>query len=118
MSRALQAGAHAYLFKDVGSAELLTTIRAVSHGGRYLPGAVGTKLDEATARPELTARELDVLRWIVRGSTNVQIAKELAASEEAIKSRIKIIFDKLGATTRARAAALGVKFGLVQPDGI
>ena len=72
--RALQAGASAYLTKDVLDDELVKTIRLVHAGRAYLPPAVAATLAAHATRPELTARELDVLALIVRGMGNKQIA--------------------------------------------
>ncbi|HTA66192.1 MAG TPA: response regulator transcription factor [Xanthomonadaceae bacterium] len=116
IAKALHAGAHAYLFKNGPSTELLTAIRAVSTGGRYLSDAVGHLAETAAARPELTARELEVLKWIVRGHSNAQIADELSVVEDTVKSHVKNIHMKLGVSSRSKAAALGLKFGLVRSD--
>ncbi|WP_158753465.1 response regulator transcription factor [Dyella sp. S184] len=116
ISKALQAGAHAYLFKDATSDELLTTIRTVSRGGRYLSPAVGSKLDKTTSHPDLTARELEVLHCLVRGLSNAQVAKKLAVTEETVKTHVGNILGKLGVASRSKAVALSLKSGLVQLD--
>jgi DNA-binding NarL/FixJ family response regulator len=116
IAKALQAGAHAYLFKDATSEEILTTIRTVSHGGRYLSPAVGSKLDETHSRPDLTTRELEVLRWIVRGHSNRQIAKQLSVGEETVKTHVKNILGKLNVASRSKAIAVSHKLGLVQTE--
>jgi DNA-binding NarL/FixJ family response regulator len=114
IAKALHAGAHAYLFKNGPSAELLTAVRAVSAGERYLSDAVGHLADAVSAQPELTARELEVLKWIVHGHSNSQIADELGVVEETVKSHVKNILMKFGVSSRSKAAAVGLKFGLVQ----
>ena len=116
IAKALHAGAHAYLFKNGPSTELLTAIRAVSAGGRYLSEDVGHLADSVSAHPDLTARELEVLKWIVHGHSNSQIADELGVVEETVKSHVKNILMKLGVNSRSKAAALGLKFGLVRSD--
>jgi len=118
ITRALHAGAHAYLSKDVSAEELLTTIRTVSRGARYLSPAAGNKVDGAVGRPDLTARELDVLRWIVRGHSNSQIATELALGEETVKTHVKHILGKLGVSSRSKAVALSLRSGLVQSEDV
>jgi DNA-binding NarL/FixJ family response regulator len=94
-----QVGAHAYLFKDATSDELLTTIRRVSRGGRYLSPAVGNKLDRTSGQPDLTAREL------VRGLSNARVAAKLAVTEETVKTRVGNIIGKLGVASRSKAVA-------------
>ena len=118
IAKALHAGAHAYLFKNGPPAELLTAIRAVSTGGRYLSDAVGQLADTVAARPDLTAREIEVLQWVVRGHSNVQIANELGVVEDTVKGHLKNIHLKLGVGSRSKAAALGLKYGLVRSDDI
>ena len=116
ISKALHAGAHAYLFKNTPSDELLGAIRTVSAGGRYLSRAVVRKADEAATSPGLTARELEVLQWIVRGHSNLLIAREMGVTEDTIKFHIKNVFGKLGVSSRSKAVALSLKSGLVQAD--
>ena len=117
IAKALHAGAHAYLFKNGPSAELLTAIRAVSAGGKYLSYAVRHLADEVTAHPGLTVRELEVLTWIVRGHSNSQIASELGVVEDTVKSHVKNILMKLGVSSRSKAVALGLQLGMVRLDG-
>ncbi|MET0655403.1 MAG: response regulator transcription factor [Pseudoxanthomonas sp.] len=116
ISKALHAGAHAYLFKNTPSDELLSAIRTVHAGGRYLSRAVVRKADEAATYPGLTARELEVLQWIVRGHSNLLIAREMGVTEDTIKFHIKNVFGKLGVSSRSKAVALSLKSGLVQSD--
>jgi DNA-binding NarL/FixJ family response regulator len=116
IGKALHAGAHAYLFKNAPSEELLGAIRTVFHGGRYLSPAVGRKADEVDTNPGLTARESEVLQWIVRGHSNLQIAREIGVTEETIKFHVRNVLGKLGVTSRSKAAALALKSGLVQSE--
>ena len=116
IAKALHAGAHAYLFKNGPSAELLTAIRAVSAGGRYLSHAVGHLADSVAAQPGLTTRELEVLTWITRGHSNSQIAGELGVVEDTVKSHVKNILMKLGVSSRSKAVATGLQLGLVRVE--
>ena len=97
--------------------KLLTAIRAVSAGGKYLSHAVGHLADSVAAHPGLTAHELEVLTWIARGHSNSQIAGELHVVEDTVKSHVKNILMKLGVSSRSKAVATGVQRGLVQLDG-
>jgi DNA-binding NarL/FixJ family response regulator len=116
IGKALQAGAHAYLFKNAPSDELLGAIRTVFRGGRYLSPAVGRKADEITVRPDLTARELEVLQWLVRGHSNLQISREMSVTRDTIKFHVGNILGKLGVASRSKAVALSYKLGLVHSD--
>lgn len=78
--RALKAGVKAYLLKDVFREELLEAIRAVHAGRRHIPVAVATRLAERVAAPDLTSREIEVLTLIAKGSSNKEIARQLALS--------------------------------------
>lgn len=114
IAKALHAGAHAYLFKNGPSSELLTAIRAVSAGGKYLSYAVGHLADAVAAQPGLTARELEVLTWIARGHSNAQIGSEIGVVEDTVKSHVKNILMKFGVNSRSKAVAIGLQLGLVR----
>ena len=116
IAKALQAGAHAYLFKNAPSEELLNAIRMVFRGGRYLSPAAGRKADEISVHPDLTARELEVLKWLVRGHSNLQIAREMAVTSDTVKFHVGNILSKLGVTSRTKAVALSHKLGLAQSE--
>jgi DNA-binding NarL/FixJ family response regulator len=113
---ALRAGAQAYLFKNSSPSELLTAIRAVAHGGRYLSSAVGRKADAIEKSPTLTAREVEALRWIVRGHSNLQIATEMDVTEDTVKFHVRNILGKFGVDSRSKAVAMALKLGLVRPE--
>jgi DNA-binding NarL/FixJ family response regulator len=112
--RALQAGASAYLTKDVLDDELVKTIRLVHAGRAYLPPAVAATLAAHATRPELTARELDVLALIVRGMGNKQIAAELKIAEYTVKNHVKNVLSKLGVEDRTQAATSALQRGIIQ----
>jgi DNA-binding NarL/FixJ family response regulator len=118
IAKALRAGAHAYLFKNAPSEELLAAIRTVFHGGRYLSPSAGRQADAFGHRTELTARELEILKWLARGHSNLQIAREVGVTGDTVKFHVKNILSKLGVASRGKAVALGLKAGLVQSDDI
>lgn len=118
IQKALDAGAHAYLFKNAPADELMNAIRTVFRGGRYLSPAVGRKSDEVLTHPDLTAREIEVLRWIIKGHSNFQIGRELNVTEDTVKFHAKNIFGKLGVNSRSKAVALSLKSGLMQSEDI
>jgi DNA-binding NarL/FixJ family response regulator len=110
--RALESGVQAYLTKDVLQDELLHAIRVVHGGGTYLPphiAALATKV----RGPQLTRRELQVLELIVRGSSNLQIAKSLNIGEYTVKNHVKEILRKLQAQDRTQAATEAIQRGIV-----
>ena len=112
--RALQAGAHAYLLKDMVHKELLETIRAVHNGKKMLSPQVSYELAEHVTDDALTKAEVDVLRLIAAGHANKQIADRLSISEETVKRRVRNILAKLGANDRTHAAVVGLKRGIIK----
>ncbi len=111
--RGLRAGAKAYLLKDTPPQELLDTIRAVHAGQTRIPPEVAAKLAERMTGPELTNRELDVLRLLMAGKSNKQVAAALFISEGTVKTHVNNILGKLGASDRTQAVTTALKRGLV-----
>ncbi len=111
--RALAAGVKAYLTKDVLHDELLNAIRAVHAGQTYLPAAVAAALAAQAPRPDLSAREVQVLELIVRGLANKQIAYSLSIAEHTVKNHVKSILSKLGAQDRTQAATAAIQRGII-----
>lgn len=114
IDRALQAGARAYLLKDVSAEDLLACIRAVLRGETYVAPAVAARLAERGARVQLTPRELGVLRELAVGRANKEIAAGLGISEGTVKVHLAHLFDKLGVSSRTEAIAVAVRRGLVR----
>jgi len=112
--RALQAGARAYLLKNLVHKELLDTIRAVYAGRKTMSPQVSYELAEHATDDALTKAEIDVLRLIAAGNANKQIADLLSVTEDTVKSRVKNILSKLGANDRTHAAMIGVKRGIIE----
>lgn len=110
---ALQAGARGYLLKDLSREELLEAIRAVHAGRRRVPPAVAARLAERLASEPLTPRETEVLRLMVDGRNNKEIAQALSISESGVKGHVNAIFGKLGVTDRAQAITTALRRGLV-----
>jgi two-component system, NarL family, response regulator len=111
--RALAAGVQAYLTKDVLHDELLKAIRAVQAGQAYLPAAVAASLAAQMPRPDLSAREVQVLEQIVRGLANKQIAYTLGIAEHTVKNHVKSILSKLGVQDRTQAATAAIQRGII-----
>ena len=112
--RALQAGARAYLLKNLVHKELLETIRAVHAGKKTLSPQVSIELAEHATDEALTHGEIDVLRLIANGNANKQIADLLSITEDTVKGRVKNILSKLGANDRTHAAMIGIKRGIIE----
>jgi len=113
VSRALKAGARAYLLKGLLRKELLETIRAVHAGQKRVSAELAAEIAEHATDDLLTPREVDVLRLIAAGNANKAIAGELSLTEETVKSHVKNILAKLGANDRTHAVAIGLKRGII-----
>lgn len=111
--RALQTGVQAYLMKDILHDELLKAIRAVHAGQTYLPATVAAALAAQMPRPDLSAREKQVLELIVAGLANKQIAYTLNIAEYTVKNHVKNILDKLGVQDRTQAATAAIQRGII-----
>ncbi|HEV7926913.1 MAG TPA: response regulator transcription factor [Verrucomicrobiae bacterium] len=114
--RSLQAGARAYLLKTAARKELIDTIRAVHAGERCISPAVGTRLAERMMHPELTSREIDVLKLIVRGRSNKEIAADLSIAEVTVKLHVGHILAKLKVNDRTQATTTALQRGIIHLD--
>jgi two-component system NarL family response regulator len=111
--RALEAGARAYLLKEMQREELLEVIRAVHAGQRRVPPAVGARLAEAMPRSELTRRELEVLGLVVKGFSNKRIGDALTITEGTVKIHMNNILGKMGVADRTEAATAAIRRGII-----
>ena len=112
--RAMKAGARGYLLKTLLDKELLETIRAVHGGKKMLSTEASYELAEHATGDALTPAEIEVLRLIACGHGNKQIGAQLSITEDTVKSRVKNILSKLGASDRTHAAMIGVRRGIIQ----
>jgi len=114
--RALQAGARAYLLKDIPRNEFLDDIRAV-HSGQYcIPPGVAARLAQRMPHPDLSSRELEVLRLIVEGMSNKEIASALSVTESTVKNHVNSILGKLNVRDRTQAATAALRRGIVMVE--
>jgi two-component system NarL family response regulator len=114
--RAFQAGARAYLLKDMVGEEMLQAIREVYAGRRHIPPEIGARLAERLPLSELTAREVEVLTLIVKGLTNSDIAGVLKISKGTVKIHVNNIYGKLGVNDRTQATTTALQRGIVHLD--
>jgi DNA-binding NarL/FixJ family response regulator len=112
--RALQAGARAYILKDMSRDELLATIRAVHSGAHRLSPTAAAHLAERVHQSELTSREIEVVERIAGGMSNKQIAAELGVSEATVKTHVNNIMGKLGASDRTHAVTVALRRGFIR----
>jgi DNA-binding NarL/FixJ family response regulator len=113
-TRAIQAGARAYLLKNSLHKELLNTIRAVHAGRKSLSPEVSFELAEHAAEEQLSPAEVRILHLISEGNTNKEIAAQLSATEDSIKGQVRNILAKLGANDRTHAVTIALKRGIME----
>jgi DNA-binding NarL/FixJ family response regulator len=116
ITKALNKGAAGYICKDVSPEDLVTAIRTVAAGRKYIPDEIAEILTEHLGQEDLTPAEANVLRMIVGGMSNKEIAFALDISENTAKTHVKNIFDKIGVSDRTSAATTAIKRGLVRVD--
>ncbi|HUI51055.1 MAG TPA: response regulator transcription factor [Terriglobales bacterium] len=113
IQRALEAGARGYLLKSMPPKELIEVIIQVHAGKKRIPTQVAARLAEHMSDEELTEREIEVLSQIAGGNRNRDIAERLFIAEETVKVHIKHIMEKLGASDRTQAVAIGLRRGII-----
>jgi DNA-binding NarL/FixJ family response regulator len=114
IQRALEAGARAYMLKSMPPKDMIDTIRQVHGGNKRVPPEIASHLAEHYSDEPLTTREIEVLSQIAGGNRNRDIADKLFITEETVKVHIKHIMEKLGASDRTQAVAIGVRRGIIQ----
>jgi DNA-binding NarL/FixJ family response regulator len=114
IQRALEAGARGYLLKTTPAKELVEVIRQAHAGKKRIPPEVAAHLAEHMGEDALTPREVEVLRSLAGGNRNKDIGDQLFISEETVKVHIKHIMEKLGASDRTQAVAIGIRRGIIQ----
>jgi DNA-binding NarL/FixJ family response regulator len=127
---ALKAGAAGYVLKDALTSRLVNAIRRVLRGEsplnqelaaqliqRLAQEASAAQAESADAPPEgLTPRELEVLKLLIEGRTNPQIAQALSISKATAKVHVEHIIHKLGVSDRTQAAIRAIELGLLRLD--
>jgi DNA-binding NarL/FixJ family response regulator len=124
---ALGAGASGFLLKDAPEEQLVAAISVVAAGGSLFAPSVTRRLierfagrapgiaDEHPSVAVLTPRELEVLRLVARGLSNVEIATQLVVSEHTVKTHVAHVLRKLDVRDRVQAVVLAYETGVVAP---
>ena len=123
MREAFAGGARGYVLKEAADSELVSALRQVADGGRYVNPELGARMvaAEAEARREaesdpLTDREREVMRLLALGHTNQEIAKMLYISVRTAETHRAHIMQKLGLSSRAELVRYALAHGLLEPD--
>src|SRR5260370_30553903 len=99
ITRALKAGAKAYVLKDISADDLIGCIRDVLGGKTYLAPAAAAKLAEGVTRVQLTPREMATLRLMADGKANNESASDLASTQRTVKPHLRHLFQNPPPTT-------------------
>lgn len=110
---ALAAGIDGYLHLDGTPHDLLTGIRLLAGGARYLGPTAVQRLADSLQHAPLTPRQLQVLRLVARGRSNKSVAQALRIAPGTVKSHMKAILGQLGARSRTHAVRIALERGLL-----
>ena len=102
------------MLKDCSQKILVDAIRRVYRGEVYLLPQIAQKLVDRMQKPQLSPRELEVLKEVAAGKSNKEIGTQLFISEGTVKTHIESLLHKLGTATRTSAVKTAVSRGLVQ----
>lgn len=111
--QALQAGARSYIIKGMPHDALVSALRRVHAGGRFLPQPVSRALNSRIPNSDLSAREREVLDLIVKGKSNKEIASQLGITESTVKCHVSVILMRLNVGDRTQAVVSALRRGLV-----
>lgn len=113
---AVEAGASGYLLKDTPPDELLAAVRAAAAGESALAPAVASRLMARMRAPRvsLSAREIEVLRLVAEGASNVDVAARLYITDATVKSHLVHVFSKLGVGSRTAAVSEARALGILR----
>ena len=112
--RALDAGACGALIKDTPYDKLVAAIRAVARGRRVVSPEIQQNLAARSAAPELSARQLEILRLVADGLTSKAISNRLEIGTDGVNAHLRTIFAKLGASSRSEAVAIALREHLLK----
>jgi len=114
IGQALEAGAAGALMKTADDAQIVSVIRRLAAGEKYVSPEIRRSIRETPTIPVLSPRQTEVLRQLTLGLTNKEIADALGIRKDGVEDHIKVIFAKLGATNRAEAVAVALRRHLLK----
>ena len=114
---ALAAGVKGYLTQSCSADELISAIDQLQHNNVYLPAQMRCFVSKGRYQQILTCRENDVLQLLATGRCNKAIARDLGIEVGTVKSHLKGVMTKLGATARTHAVVLAGQLGLLDQRG-
>ncbi len=115
IARALEAGANGAILKTAEDDSILTALRAVANGKKFLSPEIKRMMANDPPVDPLSARQLEILACLVRGLSNAEIAQQLGISASVVREHLYTVFEKLGAANRAEAVAIALRKQLIRP---
>ncbi len=116
---AVRAGASGYIPKTISGTALINALRLVLAGESYLPPSILMDNTPSESKPPasplstLSAREREILGYLIEGQTNKEIARRLDLQEITIKIHLRNVYRKIGAVNRAQAVRIALSSGWV-----
>ena len=114
IAHALQSGAIGAIVKTTDDDMLISAIRTVARGEKFISPEITRMLDENPPVPDLSPRQREILEAITIGHTNKEIASELGIRKDSVEDYIKTLFGKIGAANRAEAVAIALRKHLLK----
>lgn len=113
LKRAMDAGASGALVKSSSRTEIVDAIHGVMTGGQVMSNEIRHTIENFSAMPEMSPRQIEILNLVAKGFSNKEIAKIVGISPDTVKEHVANIFSRIGASSRAEAATLAVNLGLI-----
>ncbi len=113
VAHALESGAAGAITKTAEDAELVSVVRRIASGEKYISPEIEKMLKANPPVPKLTSRQLQILAYMVKGLTNRDIASVLNISKDTVEEHVKLILDKIHASNRAEAVAIALRKQLI-----
>lgn len=110
---ALKSRAAGAITKTAEDAELVSVIRNIAAGGKYISTEIEKLLTESPPVPKLTPRQREILAYMTKGLTNVEIAKILNISKDTVEEHVNLLLAKLYASNRTEAVAIAMRKQLI-----
>lgn len=113
VAHALESGAAGAITKTAEDAELVSVVRRIASGGKYVSPEIKKLLHESPPVPKLTPRQKEILGYLVKGLTNRDIADVLGIREDTVEEHVNLLLAKIDATNRTEAVSIAMRKQLV-----
>ena len=113
VAHALESGAAGAITKTAEDAELVSVVRRIAAGEKYVSPEIKKLLHESPPVPKLTPRQQEILGYLVKGLTNRDIAEILRIREDTVEEHVNLLLEKIDATSRTEAVSIAMRKQLV-----